>query len=213
MVAIHLLAARASRFRGAFGVVAVCLLLLYGAGCQSAGGRAVTDKNLAPTVLVLTPGDVLEIKFPGATTLSGQFKIGPEGFLSMPLIGQVDTTGKTARELQDHLEELYEKQLQDKEVIVTMAESANVVYVTGAVLSPGKVEMARPLTALDAVMEKGGFNLDQANMKKVTVIRYEEKTNTVYHLNMEPILSGGPVAPFYLQPRDIVHVPQKVRWF
>jgi polysaccharide export outer membrane protein len=188
-------------------------LLVAVTGCKTAGGRGMSAEDMVPTVLVLTPGDVLDIKFPGAPTLSGQYKIGPEGFLSMPLVGQVEAAGKTAQELQDHLVQAYETQLQDKEVVVTLAQSANMIYVTGSVLRPGRVPMDRPLTALDAIMEAGGFNLGQANMEKVTVIRYEGDQNTVYHLNLEPIMSGGPVPPFYLRPRDIVHVPQKVQWF
>ncbi len=193
---------------------AICsLLMLALTGCNSTHPRGMSPADLQPTLLLLTPGDVLDIKFPGASNLSGQFKIGPEGYLSMPLIGQVEAVGKTAQELQDQLVKLYEPQLKDKEIVVTLAQSANVVYVTGAVLRPGRVQMDRPLTALDAIMESGGFNLDQANMKKVTVIRYEGDQNTVFQLNFAPLLSGGPVSPFYLRPKDIVHVPQKVQWF
>lgn len=185
----------------------------FATGCQTPSGKKITADDLVPTVLVLTPGDVLDVKFPGATTLSGQFKIGPEGYVSMPLIGQVQAAGQTVREFQNSLIKAYETQLQDKEVVVTLASSANLVYVTGSVLRPGRVEMDRPLTALDAIMEAGGFDLENANMEKVSVIRYEGEQNTVYHLNLAPILTGGPVPPFYLRPRDIVHVPRKVQWF
>jgi polysaccharide biosynthesis/export protein len=191
-----------------------CLLLVCPSGCQTTGAvKGIAPENLVPPVLVLVPGDVLDIKFPGATTLSGQFKIGPEGFLSMPLIGQVQAAGQTAQELQDQLLKLYETQLQDKEVVVTLASTANMVYVTGSVLKPGRVPMDRTLTALEAIMDAGGFIPGQASMKKVTVIRYEGDQNVVYQLNLEPIMSGGPVPQFYLQPKDIVHVPQKVQWF
>jgi polysaccharide biosynthesis/export protein len=190
-----------------------CGSFFLGAGCQTPGAKAMTAEDMVPPVLVLVPGDVLDIKFPGAANLSGQFKIGPEGLLSMPLIGQVQAEGKTAQELQEYLIKAYENQLQDKEVVVTLASSANMVYVTGSVGRPGRIPMDRALTALDAIMEAGGFNLDQANMKKVTVIRYEGEQNVVYRLNLAPIMTGGPVPPFYLQPRDIVHVPQKVQWF
>lgn len=191
----------------------LCALCLFSSGCQSTGGRQISAEDMIPVVLVLTEGDLLDIKFPGASTLSGQYKIGPEGYVSLPLIGQVQASGKTAQELQDHLVKAYENQLQDNEVVVTLAQSANMIYITGSVLRPGPLPMNRPLTALEAIMEAGGFNLETANMKKVTVIRYEGEQNTVYHLNLAPIMSGGPVSPFYLRPRDIVYVPQKVQWF
>ena len=115
--------------------------------------------------------------------------------------------------MQEFLIKSYATELQDKEVVVTMSASANAVYVTGAVARVGRVVMDRPLTALEAIMESGGFIEEKANLKKVTVIRYLGDQNTVYQLNLGPIMTGGPVPPFYLRPRDIVHVPAKVQWF
>jgi hypothetical protein len=68
------------------------------------------------------------------------------------------------------------------------------------------------MTALEAIMECGGFT-ETANRKKVTVVRYEGDHNTFYTLNLEPLLTGGPVPPFYVRPKDIIHVPAKVQWF
>ena len=42
---------------------------------------------------------------------------------------------------------------------------------------------------------------------------YDGDDNYTYHLNLSPALEGGPVARFYLKPRDIVNVPIKVEWF
>jgi polysaccharide biosynthesis/export protein len=204
--------ARVLAFR-CLGILGLVFLVSFATGCATTGGRALSPQDMQPPVLVLTAGDVLDIKFPGAQTLNDKFKIGTEGFITLPLVGQVQAGGKTAQELQNELQKLYEKELQDKQVIVTLSETANSVYVTGAVQTAGRVPMNRPLTALEAIMEAGGFDSEKANTKKVTVIRYEGEQNMVYHLNLAPIMSGGPVAPFYLRPRDIVHVPAKVQWF
>jgi protein involved in polysaccharide export with SLBB domain len=193
--------------------IAGCLLLFLGSiGCQGPSARAISSEDQKPTPLFLAPGDAIEVTFPGATNLSGTHRIGPEGTITMPLVGQVQAAGKTVPELQSDLAKLYEHELRQKEVIVAMIGSANSIYVTGAVLRPGRVQMERPLTALEAVMEAGGFT-ETANKKKVSVVRYEGETNSIYILNLDPILSGGHVPPFYLKPRDIVDVPQKVQWF
>lgn len=130
----------------------------------------------------------------------------------MPIVGQVQAAGKTAQELEKELVRLYENQLQDKQVIVTVAGSANVVYVMGSVARPGPVVLNRPLTALEAILEAGGF-LETANMKKVTVLRYEGDRNVVYQLNLAPLYQGDPVSQFYLEPKDVVQVPKKMQWF
>ncbi len=188
------------------------VFVLFLAACQSTPTHPPTAEDITPPILRLAPGDVLEITFPGATNLTGLHHIGPEGTITMPLVGQIEAGGKTAEELQGQLIGLYSSELKDTNIIVSVASSGNVVYIEGAILRPGKIIMERPITALEAVMEAGGF-AEVANKRKVTVVRYKGNQNYVIELNLEPVLSGGQVPPFYLRPRDIVHVPTKIQWF
>jgi polysaccharide export outer membrane protein len=198
----------------AFLTVALSLfaLVTLGTGCATTKGRPMTADNMVPPVLLLSAGDVLDITFLGNTNFSGMRRIGPEGSLSMPTIGTVQAAGKTAAELEAELENAYKAELTDPEIFVNMASSGNVVYVSGSVARPGRIVLERPLTALEAILEAGGFTPD-ANLKNITVIRYEGQHNTTYELNLQPVYSGGPVSPFYLHPRDVVNVPKKVQWF
>ena len=167
---------------------------------------------MVPTALFLSPGDVIDITFSSATNFSGVRRIGLEGSITMPVIGQVQVGGKTAAQIETELEQLYSKELQDPELFVNVATSGNVVYVSGSVMRPGRVQLDRPITALEAILEAGGATAD-ANLKRVTVIRYEGLDNRTFELNLQPVYSGGPVPPFYLKPRDVVNVPKKVQWF
>ena len=201
------------RPQSAFVALALSLfaLLLAGSGCATTKGRPMTAENMVPPVLLLSAGDVLDITFLGNTNFTGMRRIGPEGSLSMPTIGTVQAAGKTAAELEAELETAYKAELTDPEIFVNMASSGNVVYVSGSVARPGRIVLDRPLTALEAILEAGGFTPD-ANLKKVTVFRYEGEQNITYELNLQPVYSGGPVSPFYLYPRDVVNVPKKVQW-
>jgi polysaccharide export outer membrane protein len=198
------------------GAVLLTILCLFAsaflAGCETRRGRAMTQENMIPTVLLVSAGDVLDINFSSATNFNAMRRVGPEGSIAMPLIGQVQASGKTVAQIEAELEQLYIKELQDPDVTVNLAGSANVVYVSGSVTRPGRVTLDRPLTVLESILEAGGFTPD-ANLKRVTVIRYEGLDNTTYELNLEPVYSGGPVPPFYLKPRDVVNVPKKVQWF
>jgi polysaccharide export outer membrane protein len=195
-------------------LLAFVMTLLAGglSACRSSGGRSMTAENMVPTQLFLSAGDVLDISFFSATNFSGLRRIGPEGTITMPILGQVQASGKTAADLEVELEALYAKELQDPELFVNIAGSANVIYVSGSVRRPGRVTLDRPLTVLEGILEAGGFT-PEANLKKVTVIRYEGIDNTTFELNLEGIYTGEPVAPFYLKPRDVVNVPAKVQWF
>jgi polysaccharide biosynthesis/export protein len=198
----------------ALGSLFIFLAALVAAttGCETTRGRAMTAENMVPTVLALAPGDVLDITFASATNMNAMRRVGPEGSITMPTIGQVQVAGKTVAQVEAELKDRYAKELQDPELFVNLAQSGNVIYVSGSVARPGRIVLERPLTALEAILEAGGFTPD-ANLKKVTVIRYEGEHNTTYELNLQPVYSGGPVSPFYLMPRDVVNVPKKVQWF
>jgi polysaccharide export outer membrane protein len=163
---------------------ALAFVLVLFCACQTGKNpHAPTAEDLTPPLLRLAPGDVVEVTFPGATNFNAMHRIGPEGTITMPLVGQVDAAGKSAEELQSQLMKLYSTELKDTNVIVSVAGSGNVVYVDGAVLRPMKITLERPITALEAVEEAGGFT-DTANRKKVTVIRYKGNENTVIELNL-----------------------------
>jgi polysaccharide biosynthesis/export protein len=198
----------------ALGLLFIFLVTLVAAtsACSTPRGRAMGPENMVPTVLVLAPGDVLDVSFASATNMNAIRRVGPEGSITLPTIGQVQVAGKTVTQLESELKQRYAKELTDPELFVNLTQSGNVVYVSGSVARPGRIVLERPLTALEAILEAGGFAPD-ANLKKVTVIRYENENNTTYELNLQPVYSGGPVSPFYLMPRDVVNVPKKVQWF
>lgn len=172
----------------------------------------ITERETTPPVLAISAGDVLQMTFPGATNLNGVHRVGPAGAITMPTIGQVHAAGKTVSELEAELEQLYARDLNKNDVVITLTGSANVVYVTGSVLSPGRVLMDRPLTALEAILESGGFTPD-ANMSRVTITRYIGAENYTWVLDLTPLREGGPVPRFYLWPRDALYVPKKMQWF
>jgi polysaccharide export outer membrane protein len=88
--------------------------------------------------------------------------------------------------------------------------STAVVYVSGAVLKPGPVEISHPLSVIEAVMASGGFDNTRAKLSNVTVLRLENGRQRAYHVNLKRVLEGKEPVPFYLQPFDIVYIPEKV---
>ena len=161
----------------------------------------------------LREGDVLKISFPGSPTLDTTQTIRRDGKISMQLVGDVDAAGMTPAALEKKLVDLYAPQLSSKQVTVEVVSSALTVYVTGMVLRPGKVLSDHPLTALEAVMEAGGFDYTKANLKDVVVIRREENVMKNYKVNLKAVLQGKQNDPFYLKPDDIVYVPERFSMF
>jgi polysaccharide biosynthesis/export protein len=193
-------------------LTAAIFTLLSGLGCVSPSSEAPVsppEHVLPPVSNVFKEGDVLQISFPGATNLNTIQKIPLDGVLQMPFAGPIPAVGKTPAELQALLLERYGSQLQLNEVNITIVASSATIYVSGAVLRPGRIPIERPLTALEAVMEAGGFDPTRARPNRAVVIRHEKGEQLTFRVDLRRALSGQPTEPFYLRPFDIVHVPAK----
>lgn len=182
--------------------------------------NSVSNTNASATITrprlpayILREGDVLKITFPGSPNLNSVQQIRTDGKITLPLIGEVNAAGLTPNTLQKKLIDLYAPQLSTKEVTVEVQSSSFPVYVTGAVLHPGKISSDHPITALEAIMEAGGFNYVTANLKDVTVIRQEGDRTKRYIVNLKRAMEGKTGEPFYLKPADIIYVPEKFSWF
>lgn len=166
-----------------------------------------------PGAFTLREGDILKISFPGSPNLNNVQPIRPDGKINLPLVGEVQAAGMTPAALQQKLMDLYAPQLTTKEVTVEVQSFAYPVYVTGAVLRPGKISTDHLLTALEAIMEAGGPDYTRANLKNVKVIRQEGGRTKNYILDLKRVMEGKTTEPFYLKPADIIYVPEKFSWF
>jgi polysaccharide export outer membrane protein len=176
---------------------------------QSSGSSAVQQ---VPS-MVLREGDTVSVSLPSSPTLDNTQQIRPDGKIVLPLVGEVTAAGKTPEDLQNELLKLYQPQVAAKQVIVTVQSPNIPVYVTGAVIHPGPVTVNHPISALEAVMEAGGFDYTKANLKAVIVVRQEKDRSVRYKLDLKKALSGSMGAPFYLHPFDIVYVPERFTWY
>ena len=178
-----------------------------------AGSPAAAPATNNPAVYTLREGDILKISFPGSPNLNNQQQIRTDGKITLPLIGEVNAAGLTPEALQKKLMNLYAPQLSPNEVTVEVQSSSFPVYVTGTVLHPGKISTDHPITALEAIMEAGGFDYTRANLKNVEVIRQEGNQTKNYRLNLKQVMDGKVSEPFYLKPGDIIYVPEKFSWY
>ena len=69
------------------------------------------------------------------------------------------------------------------------------------------------MTALEAIMEAGGFDYAKANQKEVMIIRHENGQIEHFKLNLKKVMDGQQSEPFNLKPFDIVKVPERFAWF
>jgi polysaccharide export outer membrane protein len=204
-------------------VLALALPVMLITGCHSSGQKSgqkfsdIPGSVPAATAPVpstyatncLTEGDVVSISFQYSTNFNALQKIALDGTLNLESVGLVKAAGKTPLQLQEELAKLYKPQVKDDVLTVKVVASASSIYISGAVVRPGKVPLDRPMTVLEGIMEAGGFDPSRAKLSSVRVIRLEDGRQKIYMVDVRKVLEGTGEAPFYLKPFDIVHVPQK----
>ena len=180
---------RLQRAAVVFGML--CMALFFWAGCQAPLIDSPKD-----TSIILREGDVLSIFFPSSTNLDTVQPIRRDGKISLPLVGEVYAVDLTPDQLQDKLIKLYEPQISSKEITVDVQSSAYPIYVTGSVQRPGKILAEQPMTAMEAILESGGFDYTRANQKKVRIIRHVQGKTETFVLDLKAVMDGKDIKQF-----------------
>lgn len=143
---------------------------------QSVGRRSFPEIGFADwsddePEYVLYPGDEIEIATPTATELTRTQRIGPDGRVSLPLVGQLMAADRTIAELEADASAAYASQLRRPMVEVTLKTAGPIrVWVGGEVRTPGMIEMTGDLDAYQAIIQAGDF-LPTAKQGEVALIR------------------------------------------
>lgn len=195
---------------GMSAAVLCSAMILGGAGCASTPDSADIPywDSVPMLTTTLVPGNEVDITFFGAPDLNVTQTIRNDGRISLKLVEEVLAAGKTPSELEKEIAKLYESQLQIKAVNVVL-RSPPPVYVTGSVLRPGKIDLDRQMTVLEAIMSSGGFDPREAEVRSVVLIRHENGKRLAYSFDFKGALAGEAAEKsFFMRPFDIVYVPR-----
>lgn len=120
---------------------------------------------------VLYPGDEIEIATPTAPENTRTVRVGPDGRISMPHVGQYMAADRSLYELQQTLSGAYSQILVRPVVEVSLRASGPLrVWVDGEVRTPGVYEMTGDMEALQAIIQAGGV-LPSGKLQNVALIR------------------------------------------
>ncbi len=189
-------------------------LIFLAVGCQSVQPaktfpEIATLPSTSEAKVVLDAGDTLDFKFFYNPELNDNQTIRPDGKIALQLVGEIMAKGKTPSELQNEITSMYASQLRRPEATVIVRTLASRrVYVGGHVNTPGIVELRPQMTALEAIMQAGGFNPISAETSTVVLIRHKDGKRYGASLDYSGALLGKLTEQFYLEPLDIIYVPR-----
>jgi polysaccharide export outer membrane protein len=163
---------------------------------------------------LLQPSDLLDVQIFQEDSLKRAVRVSQEYSITLPLIGKVDVRGKSLRQAEDLIRELYARDfLVNPQINVVVIEYAKrTVNVIGQVNQPGAVlfPQEQGLTLLDAVSRAGGFSrLANRAQVKLTRTNAEGRPET-YVIDADDLIKGRSSNPWPLLVNDIVFVPERI---
>jgi protein involved in polysaccharide export with SLBB domain len=177
-------------------------------GCRTSSDEIAGPPQTTTTVR-LAAGDVIKVSFAGAPELTQLQKIRTDGRVNLPMIGEVSAAGKTLTDLQKELIRLYKSQLKNNDVLVTLEGGTGSVTVSGAVLTPHRIEFDRPTTVFQAIMQAGGPT-PYGTLKKVRLVRVVNGQEQSQVMDLTGTLKGLGSQVVYVKDGDVIIVPESL---
>lgn len=155
----------------------------------------------------LGPGDKLRIEVYKDPQLSQSVQVRPDGKITLPLVGDVEATGKTPLELRDSLAKSLKEFMNNPTVTVIVVEAmSSQVTVMGEVSKPGALQIFGPTNIVQVIAMAGGFK-EFANTKDVRVLRQKANGGVeTIRFNYKDLINGD-AKPVLLRSGDTVIVP------
>ena len=168
------------------GFAVACLLTPRGAAAQqrlataparvtasapAARAGGTDDKGVVTPEYLLGPGDKLRIEVYKDPQMSQSLQIRPDGKVTLPLVGDLEASGRTPVQLRDTVTRALKEYMNNPVVTVIVVEAtAATAFVVGGVTHPGAVPVLGHLTVLQALAMAGGLT-DFADRKNIRVLR------------------------------------------
>ena len=168
---------------------------------------AELDAEVDP-VYMLGAGDHLSVQVLGRPEMSARHVVGPDGRISMPLVGTLRLAAMTREEATATVEKEMRRYFKQPAVALSVEQySANRVTVLGRVQNPGVINFDKVPTILEVLARAGGLPVldKQATLTRCAIFRGRDK---VVWIDLKHLLArSDPTYNIRLKPNDIVYIP------
>ncbi|MDD5431747.1 MAG: polysaccharide export protein [Candidatus Omnitrophica bacterium] len=180
-----------------------------GMGYVVEGGSGVsTDQNVE---YYIAPEDEMEIFVWQNPDLTATVIVGPDGYISYPLVGRIKVSGFTVSKLENILRDKLTEYVKNPQVSLIMKKFAgNKVVVLGEVTYPGIYTYKGSLDLTDALALAGDFT-EEAHKDSVLIVHnIGTKEAKVKRINFVKLFTGSSLKPedLLLRPNDVIFVPK-----
>ncbi|MGD8548883.1 MAG: polysaccharide biosynthesis/export family protein [Desulfobacterales bacterium] len=177
---------------------------------------SAAQMNVDPSDYLLGSGDLLQISVFEAENLNTTVRVSSRGHVTLPLLGQIQVKGLTARETEIKIENLFRsKYIKDPHVSVFVQEHfSQRVTLVGQFKNPGTYDYISKQRLLDVMALAGGLS-DKAG-RTVQVRRHGDipgKPN-VFVVDMDRLIKEGRTElNIEINGGDVIFVPEAGNFF
>ncbi len=154
------------------------------------------------------PEDLLDISVWKEKDLQKEVLVRPDGWITFPLVGNIQAKGKTALQLQEEITQWLKQYIPNPVVSVSVKKIAGYkIFVIGRVNKPGDYVVGRYIDVLQALSLAGGLTpfAEEGNIK---IVRKENGKETILRFNYADVKKGRRLEQnVTLQSGDVIIVP------
>ncbi len=159
---------------------------------------AVSGGVHAQTVYTIDSGDKLRITVFDEESLSGDFSVGADGSVTLPLIGTVTLRDLTPQAAQQTIANVLADGYLRHPVVSIDVLHFRPVYIIGEVNEPGEYGYASGMNVLNAVALGGGYTY-RADQDDIIIMRGRDDNRVEIQANEQSIVL----------PSDIIHITER----
>jgi len=186
---------------------------------EESGSRVSADVPAVELLATATdytvgPGDILEINILQPDKMSTRSSVSPDGYITVPYIGQVKVEKFTTDQVQIEIEKrLADGYMKFPSVMVSLLEShSRKFFVYGAVERPGSFALEdNNMTILRAISVAGGFTrFGSSSRVKMLRAKKDGPGYETIKININGVMAGDSHADMILQNGDIIVISEGI---
>jgi protein involved in polysaccharide export with SLBB domain len=156
----------------------------------------------------ITPGDVIELRFPFVPELDQTLSVQPDGYITLREVGDIRAQGRTLPQFRAAVNEAYMPFVRDPVFTAVLKEFEKPYFVAaGELTKPGRYELRGATTLTQAIAYAGGPT-QYGKLTEVVIFRpFTEDTVSVKQINVKEMFDKKDLAEDpLLRPGDTIYI-------